>query len=362
MDVTLKLAEPLDRSTAAEYASWFKALADPTRVQIVSLLARRAVPMSVGEITAAVQVGQSTVSAHLKVLAEVRFVLVDRQGTSAFYRVNQACVECFPTAADLVMGRPVPAAPDDAEDAEDAEEVRARVVARYGGLARCAADGARVIDGSPDQACFGSAAYPDTSGLPETAVRASLGCGNPVAVADLRPGEVVLDLGSGGGIDVLLSARRVGPGGKAYGLDVTPEMVALARRNATEAGAENVEFLHGTIEDIPLPDAHVDVVISNCVINLSADKPKVLAEAFRVLRPGGRLGVSDIIADDGTTPEQRAAAERSIGCTTRTVTAAGYREQLLAAGFGQIAITPVADAGGGLHSAIIAAVRPAMPG
>jgi len=243
---------------------------------------------------------------------------------------------------------------------DDVEKVRSRVVARYGGLARAAADGAQVIDCHPDE--FGPAAYVDTSGLPETAVRASLGCGNPVAVAGLRPGETVLDLGSGGGIDVLLSARRVGPGGKAYGLDITPEMLALARRNAAEAGAGNVDFLLGTIEDIPLPDAHVDVVISNCVINLSADKPRVLAEAFRVLRPGGRLGVSDIIADDATTPEQRAAAERSTGCTTRTVTAAGYREQLLAAGFTQIAITPVNATGGGLlHSAIIKAVRPAAP-
>ncbi len=248
--------------------------------------------------------------------------------------------------------------------AGDMGQVRARVVARYDELARAAAAGDHVTDCAPDaftEGRFGAAAYDDVAGLPEAAVRASLGCGNPVAVAAMRPGETVLDLGSGGGIDVLLSARRVGPDGKAYGLDASPEMVGLARANATAAGTGNTEFLLGGIEDIPLPDGHVDVVISNCVINLSADKSRVLAEAFRVLRPGGRLGVSDVIATDDADPPQRAAAERRTGCTTGTVTAGEYRQQLLAAGFIQIAITPAADAGGGLHSAIIQAVRPGAP-
>jgi L-amino acid N-acyltransferase YncA/2-polyprenyl-3-methyl-5-hydroxy-6-metoxy-1,4-benzoquinol methylase len=244
---------------------------------------------------------------------------------------------------------------------DDAERVRASVVRRYGRLAEAAATGQQVTDRGPGEACFGAAAYDDAGDLPEGALRASLGCGNPLAVAALNPGETVLDLGSGGGLDVLLSARRVGPSGRAYGLDGSPEMISLARANAAAEGAANAEFLHGSIEDIPLPEAHVDAVISNCVINLSADKPRVLAEAFRVLRPGGRLGVSDVIAGGDADPGQRAEAERRVGCTTGTVTADQYREQLLAAGFTQVAITPAADAGGGLFSAIIKATRPAAP-
>jgi L-amino acid N-acyltransferase YncA/2-polyprenyl-3-methyl-5-hydroxy-6-metoxy-1,4-benzoquinol methylase len=242
--------------------------------------------------------------------------------------------------------------------AEDIEQARASVVARYSRLAREAAAGGRVIDG---EGCFGADAYGDTSGLPEAALRASLGCGNPVAVAALQPGEAVLDLGSGGGIDVLLSARRVGPSGRVYGLDASPEMISLARANAAAAGAGNAEFLHGSIEDIPLPDGHVDAVISNCVVNLSADKPRVLAEAFRVLRPGGRLGISDVIAAEDQDPAVRADAERRTGCASGTVTAAQYRDQLLAAGFTRVRITPAADAGGGLSSAVVLAVRPAAP-
>jgi len=198
-----------------------------------------------------------------------------------------------------------------------------------------------------------------TATLPEQAVLASLGCGNPTALATLREGEVVLDLGSGGGIDVLLSAKRVGPTGKAYGLDMTDEMVALARENAVRAGATNVEFLKGQIEAVPLPDASVDVIISNCVINLSTDKPRVLAEAFRVLRPGGRLGVSDVIADEGTDPVQLAAAEQRVGCLNGALTQAQYRDLLLAAGFTGITITPTYQAEPGLHSAIVQAARPA---
>jgi SAM-dependent methyltransferase len=233
---------------------------------------------------------------------------------------------------------------------------------RYSALARSAMEGGAIADCSPDaftDGKFGAAAYSDAAGVPEAAVRASLGCGNPVAVADLRPGETVLDLGSGGGLDVLLSARRVGPAGTAYGLDGSADMLALARANAAQAGAANAEFLHGHIEDIPLPDGQVDVIISNCVINLSADKAGVLAEAFRVLRPGGRLGVSDVIADEGIDPRQRTEAEQRVGCASGTLTQPEYRDLLAAAGFAGISITRTHDAGGGLHSAIIKAAKPA---
>ncbi len=241
---------------------------------------------------------------------------------------------------------------------DDTDQVRAAVVARYSRLARMAAAGGEVTDG---EGCFGAAAYGEAGGVPEAALRASLACGNPVAVAALEPGETVLDLGSGGGLDVLLSARRVGPAGRVYGLDASAEMIALARANAAAAGAGNTEFLPGSIEEVPLPDAQVDVVISNCVVNLSADKPRVLAEAFRVLRPGGRLGISDVIADQDADPVLRAEAERRTGCAAGTVTAARYRDQLLAAGFTQVSITLTADAWGGLSSAVIQAVRPAAP-
>jgi L-amino acid N-acyltransferase YncA/2-polyprenyl-3-methyl-5-hydroxy-6-metoxy-1,4-benzoquinol methylase len=244
---------------------------------------------------------------------------------------------------------------------DDVERVRALVVSRYGRLAEAAAAGQQVTDAGPGETCFGAAAYGDASELPEAALRASLGCGNPVTVAGLSAGETVLDLGSGGGVDALLSARRVGPAGRVYGLDASPEMIRLARANAAVADAANTEFLLGSIEDVPLPDGHVDAVISNCVINLSADKPRVLAEAFRVLRPGGRLGVSDVIASDDANPDERAAAEQRTGCTTGTLTEREYRHQLLAAGFTGISIVPAADAGGGLFSGVIKAARPAAP-
>jgi SAM-dependent methyltransferase len=179
-----------------------------------------------------------------------------------------------------------------------------------------------------------------TSGLPAEAVLASLGCGNPTALATLHPGEVVLDLGSGGGIDVLLSARRVGPTGKAYGLDMTDEMLALARENQRKSGLENVEFLKGQIEDIPLPDGSVDVIISNCVINLSADKDRVLAEAFRVLKPGGRLAVSDVVVRGEMPPEIRRSVELWVGCISGALDESVYMEKLTRAGFADVSIEP----------------------
>ena len=180
----------------------------------------------------------------------------------------------------------------------------------------------------------------DTVGIPEEAVRASLGCGNPTALADLVPGEVVLDLGSGGGIDVLLSARRVGPTGKAYGLDMTDEMLALARGNQRKAGLDNVEFLKGEIESIPLPDESVDVIISNCVINLSADKGRVLAEAFRVLKPGGRFAVSDVVVKGGVPAEVRRSMELWTGCIAGALEEDEYRTRLEATGFAEVDLEP----------------------
>jgi SAM-dependent methyltransferase len=241
----------------------------------------------------------------------------------------------------------------------DHEQTRAAVTARYSGLARAAHAGQQITDCDPGPfaaGCFGAAGYGDTSGLPEGALRASLGCGNPVAVAGLRPGETVLDLGSGGGIDVLLSARRVAPGGKAYGLDGSPDMITLARENTTQAGVTNVEFLHGHIEDIPLPDSQVDVVISNCVINLSTDKPAVLAEIARVLRPGGRIGISDIVAEDGLTAEQRSERGSYVGCIAGALSLSEYQAGLEAAGFERIDVQFTHEVADGMHGAVVKAV------
>jgi SAM-dependent methyltransferase len=194
--------------------------------------------------------------------------------------------------------------------------------------------------------------------LPDAAVLASLGCGNPVAVAELHEGERVLDLGSGGGIDVLLSARRVGTSGRAFGLDMTDEMLILARRNAADANATNVEFLKGMIEDIPLPESSVDVVISNCVINLAADKPAVFREIERVLAPGGRVGVTDIVADDGLTPAQRSRQGSYAGCIAGALSISEYNDGLEAAGLIDVSITPTHSVVPGMYSAIIRATKP----
>ena len=207
---------------------------------------------------------------------------------------------------------------------------------------------------------FGSQLYSadDQDAIPEEALLASLGCGNPSAVADLHPGDRVLDLGSGGGIDVLLSAKRVGPDGYAYGVDMTDEMLELARTNAVRAGATNVEFLKGTIEEVPLADGSVDVVISNCVINLSTDKPKVLSEIFRVLAPGGRVGVSDVVAEDQLTPEDRAERGSYVGCIAGALSRSEYLTGLAGAGFVNAAVEFTQEAAPGMHSAIVRATKP----
>jgi SAM-dependent methyltransferase len=187
-----------------------------------------------------------------------------------------------------------------------------------------------------------------------------LGCGNPLAVAELRPAERVLDLGSGGGIDVLLSARRVGETGIVYGVDMTDEMLALARANAAKAGVTNVEFLKGTIEDVPLPDGAVDVVISNCVINLSVDKPAVLTEMYRVLAPGGRIGVSDVVAEDDVTPADRAVRGSYVGCIAGALSRQEYLDGLIAAGFVHAEVSFTHEAAPGMHAAIVRAVKPGI--
>ena len=247
---------------------------------------------------------------------------------------------------------------------DDLADVRERVRARYAGAAAAVLAGGTPGCGEScsgeDDAGTGAGVYSgaEQGEVPGEAVTASLACGNPVAVAELRDGETVLDLGSGGGLDVLLSARRVGPAGKAYGLDMTDEMLAVARANAREAGAANVEFLQGHIEAIPLPSQSVDVIISNCVINLSGDKPAVLAESFRVLRPGGRLGVSDILAEDHLTPAERIERGRQVGAIAGALSFAEYRDGLARAGFTAISITPTHRVADGLHSAIVRAARP----
>lgn len=233
-------------------------------------------------------------------------------------------------------------------------DIREQVRARYAAAAVHAAADAEATRAAESSCCgppvgttdpdgavvFGADLYAldDADGAPRSAVDASLGCGVPTAVADLHPGEVVLDLGSGAGADVLISARRVAPGGRAIGLDMTPEMLELARRNAVEAGVENVEFLHGYLEDVPLPDDSVDVVISNCVINLAADKTLVLREAARVLRPGGRFAVSDVIADPDMDDATRSDMEQWTGCIAGALTREEFAEALGHAGFVEVEI------------------------
>jgi SAM-dependent methyltransferase len=214
--------------------------------------------------------------------------------------------------------------------------------------------------GGEVDAAFGAGLYSagEQGELPAQAVAASLGCGNPMAVAELRAGERVLDLGSGGGIDVLLSAKRVGPAGSAFGVDMTEEMLALARSNAAAAGAENVEFHQGSIEDVPLSDAAVDVVISNCVVNLSTDKPAVLAEMFRVLAPGGRIGIADVVAEDHLTPADRAERGSYVACIAGALSRAEYLDGLAGAGFTDAEVTFTHEAAPGMHGAIIRAVKP----
>ncbi len=247
-----------------------------------------------------------------------------------------------------------------------ADELREEVRRRYAQSALAVvegADGCGCGSGSccedPGAASFGEALYDaeQRGELPAAAALASLGCGNPTAVADLHEGEVVLDLGSGGGIDVILSAKRVGATGAAYGLDMTDEMLALAQQNARAAGVTNVHFLKGEIEQIPLPAASVDVVISNCVINLSTDKAAVLTEMARVLRPGGRIGISDVVAEDRLAPEERGERGSFVGCIAGALSRGEYEAGLAAAGFDEIEVEFTHEVADGMHGAIVKAVK-----
>ena len=254
------------------------------------------------------------------------------------------------------------------QDAQTVELVRSRYAAAAvaastpGGAGDGCCGGSATTSLDVGSEVFGAALYAagDTAGLPDEAVLASLGCGNPTAVADLRAGERVLDLGSGGGIDVLLSARRVGPTGFAYGVDMTEEMLQLARANAVKAGATNVAFLQGRIEAVPLPDGAVDVVISNCVVNLSVDKPAVLAEMHRVLIEGGRIGISDVVAEDDVTPEQRAERGSYVGCVAGALSRSEYLSGLAAAGFTGASVEFTHEVAPGMHGAIVRATKGAV--
>jgi arsenite methyltransferase len=246
------------------------------------------------------------------------------------------------------------------------DELREEVRARYASAATAVAEGRGAASDADASGCcdpeegLGPQLYDvlQRDQLPQEAVLASLGCGNPTMIAELREGDTVLDLGSGGGIDVLLSAKRVGPTGLAYGLDMTDEMLDLARANAAKAGTANVEFLKGLIEDVPLPDDTVDVVISNCVINLSTDKSAVIREIARVLKPGGRVGVSDVVADNELTPVDRAERGSYVGCIAGALTFAEYRELLVIAGLIDVQVEATHELTDGMHGAIVRARKP----
>jgi arsenite methyltransferase len=252
-----------------------------------------------------------------------------------------------------------------------ADELRDEVRRRYAQAAVSATEGKAACDCGQGACCehvngesgYAEALYDaaERDQLPEAARLASLGCGNPTAVADLNEGETVLDLGSGGGIDVILSAKRVGPTGLAFGLDMTDEMLALARQNAQDADVPNAIFLKGVIEQIPLPADSVDVVISNCVVNLSTDKPAVVAEIARVLKPGGRIGISDIVAENHLTPGQRAERGSHVGCIAGALSEEEYQAGLEAAGFDDVSVAFTHEVADGMHGAIVKAMKTTAP-
>ena len=352
----------VEREQAERMAAIAKALADPVRLQLVDVLRKHAGKVCVCELVPLFDLSQPTVSHHLKVLREAGLVASERRGLWAYYYVIPDSLEELSAWLSWTD-----------TDTDIRERVRERYAAAATAVAESTGSGccgapAAIAGCGPDIAStdkhgnevFGATLY-DDAGEPalQAAVDASLGCGVPTAVADLHGGETVLDLGSGAGADVLISARRVGPSGKAIGLDMTDEMLELARQNAVDAGIENVEFLKGYMEEIPLPDNSVDVVISNCVINLAADKRKVLAEASRVLRPGGRFAVSDVIADPDMDRATREDMQQWTGCVAGALTRGQFETMLADEGLTDIEINETHRVHEHASSAIVRARKPA---
>ncbi len=334
-----------DQDQLARYADMLSAMGTEPRLRIVRLLlAAHPLGMVVGEIGDELSIPNSTLSHHLDKLKNEGLVTVTRQGVFLRYRANHAALqdllaflyaECC-TRNPVVEPKTI-ALPNGTPMSDMKETVRTKYAEAATRVTETTCCGEKkACCGEESKTQLYDAAEIDS--LPEKAVLASLGCGNPTALAELKPGEIVLDLGSGGGIDVLLSARRVGPTGKAYGLDMTDEMLALANDNKARSGLANVEFLKGEIEAIPLPDNSVDVIISNCVINLSGDKDKVLSEAFRVLKPGGRFAVSDIVVRGEVPAEIRQNMLLWAGCVSGALQDSEYTAKLKAVGFEYIGI------------------------
>lgn len=353
--------EELTAARAGDLARSLKALADPTRLRLISIVAAAPGQEACAcDLTAPVGLSQPTVSHHLKVLTDAGFLSRTQRGTWAHFAIVPGALESI---AGLLTGT-LGAAPEltaVTAKADITEQVRERYASAALQLTDVSGASCCVPTDLGNGDVFGSTLYTAGEGseIPEEAFLASLGCGNPAAVADLRAGETVLDLGSGGGIDVLLSARRVGPTGFAYGLDMTDEMLALARSNAAKAGATNVEFIKGQIEEIPLADESIDVIISNCVINLSADKNAVVAEMFRVLKPGGRLGISDVVAENHLSSKDRAGRGSLTGCIAGALSNREYLDRLAAAGFVGASVEYTHEVAPEMHGAIVQATKPA---
>lgn len=382
----------LDRERAEEYAEWFRTLSDATRVQILAWIAQRPGGASVKDLTAAFPQSQSTVSHHLAALTGARFLAVTRTGTQANYTVNPACTDEMPDAVSIITGTcctdtaateccgdtqttsccdtasapadspntPGQRQPSDAGTVEDDEPIREQVRRRYANIAKRGESGCCGSAPLTRDGVFGASLYSsdDREGATDDALALSLGCGIPTTAADLRPGEVVVDLGSGAGADALIAAHLVGDTGRVVGIDMTLEMIQAARQQAAEANVNNVSFEQAYLEQLPLKDDSVDVIISNCVINLTADKRAALTEAFRVLAPGGRLAISDVVLTSALDDDTRADMTQWTGCIAGALGVAEYRALLKAVGFASISVTPTHAVHAAAKSATVRAVKP----